>query len=42
MAAGCCKTLPGNHQGQALETLIDEVIAWSRALVPLRAARAAA
>jgi NAD(P)H-dependent FMN reductase len=33
---------PGDHQAQALETLVDEVIAWSSALAPLRAARAAA
>jgi NAD(P)H-dependent FMN reductase len=34
--------VPGDHQAPALETLIDEVIAWSTALAPLRAARAAA
>ena len=33
---------PGQRQEQTLDTLIDEVIAWSRALAPLRAAPAAA
>jgi hypothetical protein len=33
---------PGDHQVRALETLVDEVLAWSNALAPLRAARAAA
>jgi NAD(P)H-dependent FMN reductase len=28
---------PGEHQAQALDTLIDQVIAWSQALAPLRA-----
>jgi NAD(P)H-dependent FMN reductase len=28
---------PGEHQVQALDTLIDQVLAWSRALAPLRA-----
>ena len=28
---------PGDHQVQALNTLIDQVIAWSEALAPLRA-----
>ncbi|MDQ1667554.1 MAG: hypothetical protein QOH75_3585 [Actinomycetota bacterium] len=28
---------PGDHQVQALDTLIDQVIAWSGALAPLRA-----
>ncbi len=27
---------PGEHQGQALDTLLGEVIAWSEALAPLR------
>ncbi len=27
---------PGAHQGQALDTLLGEVIAWSEALAPLR------
>jgi NAD(P)H-dependent FMN reductase len=31
---------PGEYQVQALNTLIDEVIAWSGALAPLRAAKA--
>ncbi|MCU1655570.1 MAG: NADPH-dependent oxidoreductase [Pseudonocardiales bacterium] len=30
---------PGEHQVLSLNTLIDEVVAWSRALAPLRAAR---
>jgi NAD(P)H-dependent FMN reductase len=29
--------VPGEHQVQALNTLIDQVIAWSEALAPLRA-----
>ena len=33
---------PGEHQVQALETLMDQVIAWSTALAPLRAVRQAA
>jgi NAD(P)H-dependent FMN reductase len=33
---------PGPHQVQMLGTLIDEVVAWSRALAPLREARRAA
>jgi NAD(P)H-dependent FMN reductase len=32
---------PGEHQAQSLSVLIDEVIAWSGALAPLRAAAAA-
>lgn len=31
---------PGSHQVEALETRIDEIIAWSRALAPLRATAA--
>ncbi|MDQ1695771.1 MAG: hypothetical protein QOJ03_1124 [Frankiaceae bacterium] len=31
--------VPGDYQVQALDRLIDEVIAWSSALAPLRAAR---
>jgi hypothetical protein len=31
---------PGDYHIQALNTLIDEVIAWSSALDPLRAATA--
>jgi hypothetical protein len=30
--------VPGEYQLQALNTLLDEVIAWSTALAPLRAA----
>jgi hypothetical protein len=33
---------PGDHQGQVLEILIDEVIAWTTALAPLRAVRTGA
>jgi len=33
---------PGDHQVQALSTLMDEVVAWSEALAPLRRARRAA
>ena len=33
---------PGEHQVQALETLMDQVVAWSAALAPLRAVRMAA
>ena len=33
---------PGEHQVAALDTLVDQVIAWSSALAPLRAARQAA
>src|SRR5206468_7892912 len=33
---------PGDHQVQALGTLMDQVIAWSAALAPLRAVRQAA
>ena len=33
---------PGQHQVQALETLMDQVIAWSTALAPLREVRKAA
>src|SRR6476619_7643003 len=33
---------PGAHQGQALDTLFDEVIAWSEARAPLRRASQAA
>jgi hypothetical protein len=33
---------PGEHQAQALETLMDQVIAWSSALAPLRDVRQAA
>ena len=33
---------PGDYQVQALGTLMDEVIAWSNALAPLRAVRQAA
>src|SRR4051812_38668564 len=33
---------PGEHQMAALDTLVDQVIAWSNALAPLRAARQAA
>jgi len=33
---------PGEHQLHALTTLVDEVIAWSSALAPLRAVTAAA
>ncbi len=29
---------PGEHQAQTLETLLDEVVAWSTALAPLRQA----
>jgi len=28
--------VPNDHQVPALETLIDQVIAWSKALAPLR------
>jgi hypothetical protein len=28
---------PGEHQRQALDTLIEQLIAWSVALAPLRA-----
>jgi hypothetical protein len=28
---------PGEHQHQALDSLLSEVLAWSRALAPLRA-----
>jgi NAD(P)H-dependent FMN reductase len=33
---------PGEHQVQALGTLMDQVVAWSTALAPLRAVRQAA
>jgi len=33
---------PGEYQEQALATLMDQVIAWSTALAPLRKARQAA
>jgi len=33
---------PGEHQVQALETLMDQVVAWSTALAPLREERKAA
>src|SRR3954469_18313300 len=33
---------PGEHQVAAIGTLVDQVIAWSSALAPLRAAREAA
>jgi NAD(P)H-dependent FMN reductase len=33
---------PGEYQVQALGTLMDQVIAWSNALAPLREARQAA
>ena len=33
---------PGDHQAQALETLMDQVVAWSTALAPLREVRKAA
>jgi hypothetical protein len=29
--------VPGEHQRQALGTLIEQVVAWSAALAPLRA-----
>ncbi|GAB3009065.1 hypothetical protein GCM10023080_088990 [Streptomyces pseudoechinosporeus] len=28
---------PGDHNVQALDTLLDQVVAWSTALAPLRA-----
>jgi hypothetical protein len=33
---------PGDHNAAMLDTLIDQVIAWSTALAPLRTASAAA
>jgi hypothetical protein len=33
---------PGDHNVAALDTLLDQVVAWSTALAPLRAAPVAA
>ncbi len=33
---------PGGHNATALDTLLDQVVAWSTALAPLRAASRAA
>ncbi|GGP55962.1 hypothetical protein [Streptomyces melanogenes] len=33
---------PGDHNLQALSTMLDQVIAWTSALAPLRTAPAAA
>ncbi len=33
---------PGDHTVQALDTMLDQVVAWSTALAPLRLASAVA